>query len=321
MKKILFLCVVGLVIISATACDTSKKNTDKNLNIETKTETETKTKTETEAEEEKTNTETQTPSAPLVTEEIPSFTYTDLSQLLYAKSNLNIRDLPTITGNKIGYIEQGQSVTITAKCNETNWYTISYDGKKGFVSNEFLTNIKPEVTQPATPVQQPPVELTSAFEAHDTGDAELNAICDAILLPIIQKGMTERDKAYAVYKWVTGHVKYRGISDTSSWIAGSKIALSLPRNGNCFAFYCASRGLLTRLGFENVEATSYGKGHYWNMVKVDGSWWHFDTTSGWATERFLWTSKQINEYQYYDYSTNGENIVYNWNPEGCPQTP
>ena len=31
MKKILFLCVVGLVIISATACDTSKKNTDKNL--------------------------------------------------------------------------------------------------------------------------------------------------------------------------------------------------------------------------------------------------------------------------------------------------
>ena len=116
MKKILFLCVVGLVIISATACDTSKKNT-----------------------------ETQTPSAPLVTEEIPSFTYTDLSQLLYAKSNLNIRDLPTITGNKIGYIEQGQSVTITAKCNETNWYTISYDGKKGFVSNEFLTNIKTRI--------------------------------------------------------------------------------------------------------------------------------------------------------------------------------
>lgn len=321
MNKKLLLFVVGLMMISITACDTIKKNNDKDLNIETETKTEIETKTETEAEEEKTDTETQTPSAPLATEEIPSFTYTALSQLLYATSNLNVRDLPAIKGNKIGYIGKGQSVTITAKCNETNWYTIAYEGKTGFVSNEFLSDSKQESTQPVTPAQQPPVESSKAFEVYDTGDNELNAICDAILLPIIQRGMTEREQTYAIYKWVTGHVKYRGISDTSSWVAGAKIALSLPRNGNCFAFYCASRGLLTRLGFENVEATSYEKGHYWNMIKVDGSWWHFDTTSGWATERFLWTSKQINEYQYYDYSTNGENIVYNWNPEGCPQTP
>ncbi len=315
MKKIALICSVVFLAIVVTAC-TSTKNKTQNI-------PEKSTKVETVKDQKEESKETNT--IPPKVEEKPQYTYAEIAQTMYTISTLNVRDLPVIDGNKIATIEKGEAVTVTAQCNETKWYAISYNnGNKGYVSNEFLSMTKPVVVQavtPTPPAPQPSNSSENAYEPHDTGDAQLNAICDAILTPIIQKNMTERQKAYAVYKWVTGHVKYRGISDTSSWINGAKIALSLPRNGNCFAFYCASRGLLTRLGFENVEATSYGKGHYWNMVKVDGYWWHFDTTSGWATERFLWTSKQINEYQYYDYSTNGENIVYNWNPEGCPQTP
>lgn len=318
MKKVTLIYLVSFLVILATACTTTSNQTKNNPDKPSKVEA-------TKGEEKDTTDQSgnrDTAVTPPKAEEEPKYSYTELSLTMYTTSNLNVRDLPLLEGNKIDTIEKGQPVTVSAQCNETKWYSISYsNGKKGYVSNEFLSKTKPVVVQATNPVLQPSSKSGMAYEPHDTGDAQLNAICDGILTPIIQKGMTEREKAYAVYKWVTGHVKYRGISDTSSWIKGAKIALSLPRNGNCFAFYCASRGLLTRLGFENVEASSYGKGHYWNMVKVDGYWWHFDTTSGWATERFLWTSKQINEYQYYDYSTNGENIVYNWNPEGCPQTP
>ncbi|MBP7319429.1 MAG: SH3 domain-containing protein [Lachnospiraceae bacterium] len=312
MKKIAFIYLVAFLAIAATACTSTNNKTQNKTEKSTKVEA-----AKDQKEESKENTVT-----PPKVEEKPQYTYTENAQTMYTISNLNVRDLPVKEGNKVATIEMGEAVTVTAQCNETQWYAISYNnGKLGYVSNEFLSKTKPVIVQAVTPVPQPSNSSGKAYEPHDTGDAQLNAICDEILTPIIQKEMTERQKAYAVYTWVTGHVKYRGISDTSSWIKGAKTALSLPRNGNCFAFYCASRGLLTRLGFENVEASSYGKGHYWNMVKVDGNWWHFDTTSGWATERFLWTSKQINEYQYYDYSTNGENIVYNWNPEGCPQTP
>lgn len=152
----------------------------------------------------------------------------------------------------------------------------------------------------------------------DTGDSELNSMCDEILVEILNIDMTEREQAYAIYQWVNQNVKYRGISDTSDWIEGAKYALTY-KKGNCYAFYAASRGLLTRAGFENVEATEYEFTHYWNIVKVDGVWRHFDTTTGWGTERFLWTGTQILEYSYYSEGY-GRDIIYEWNPEGCPNT-
>ena len=152
----------------------------------------------------------------------------------------------------------------------------------------------------------------------DLGDSKLNNMCDEILLTILKNDMDERQKAYAIYVWVCDHVRYRGNTAIIDWKEAAKGALS-NRKGNCYAFYTASRALLARAGFETGEAVSYGFTHYWNLVKVDGQWRHFDTTSGWGTERFLWTGTQIDEYVYYN-SNLGTNITYNWNPNGCPDT-
>lgn len=152
----------------------------------------------------------------------------------------------------------------------------------------------------------------------DLGDSKLNSMCDEILLSILNNDMTEREKAYAIYTWVCGHVRYRGSTAITDWKESAKTILST-RKGNCYAFYVSSRALLARAGFETDMATSYGLGHYWNLVKVDGQWRHFDTTSGWGTERFLWTGTQINEYSYYN-SGLGTSLTYEWNPEGCPDT-
>lgn len=152
----------------------------------------------------------------------------------------------------------------------------------------------------------------------DLGDVELNNMCDDILVTILNVDMTDREKAYAIYTWVCDHVRYRGSSTITDWKEDAKGALAT-RKGNCYAFYVSSRALLARAGFETEQATSYTFDHYWNLVKVDGIWRHFDTTPGWGTERFLWTGTQIREYVYYNPEL-GRNITYEWNPEGCPDT-
>lgn len=46
----------------------------------------------------------------------------------------------------------------------------------------------------------------------------LYAKVDPILDDITKDGMTQREIAYEIYKWVKSHVGYTGSSDKSSWI-------------------------------------------------------------------------------------------------------
>ena len=80
-------------------------------------------------------TETEVPAA-----EEPSspYSYTELSQTMYAQSTVNVRDLPEQSGAKLGSLSTNQEVTVTGQCNETGWYRISYNGGEGFVSNSYL---------------------------------------------------------------------------------------------------------------------------------------------------------------------------------------
>lgn len=71
-------------------------------------------------------------------EEVSPYTYTELNQVMYAQSTVNVRDLPEQSGGKLGGLTTNQEVTVTGQCNETGWYRISYNGSEGFVSNSYL---------------------------------------------------------------------------------------------------------------------------------------------------------------------------------------
>lgn len=98
---------------------------------------------------EKKTVETESPEeAPILTPEpIPEpvavYTYTDMVQTMYAKSTVNVRDLPDTSGNKLGSLAPSQEVAVTGTCNETGWYKIDYNGSIAFVSNEYLVAEKP----------------------------------------------------------------------------------------------------------------------------------------------------------------------------------
>ena len=68
------------------------------------------------------------------------YTYSDLSKTMYAKSTVNVRSLPSTSGNRLGSLSKNQEVAVTGQCNETGWYRISYNSAEGFVSNKYLTD-------------------------------------------------------------------------------------------------------------------------------------------------------------------------------------
>lgn len=126
----------------------SKSETESSATSET-TETEIATEKETEVENEA-QAESEVSSEP----EAPTYTYTDLDKTMYAKSSVNVRDLPSTDGNKLGGLSKAQEVHVTGQCNETNWYRIEYNGAIGYVSNNYLQDSKPAeevATQPNEP--------------------------------------------------------------------------------------------------------------------------------------------------------------------------
>ena len=71
------------------------------------------------------------------------YTYSELSQTMYAKSAVNVRDLPSTDGKKIGSLKASQEITVTGKCDQTGWYRFELNNTTGYVSDKYIVSEKP----------------------------------------------------------------------------------------------------------------------------------------------------------------------------------
>ena len=156
------------------------------------------------------------------------------------------------------------------------------------------------------------------YQTYSTGDSQLDSKCDAILDQILTADMGMNDQLWAVYQWTTKNIRYQGGTPFSDWIQIAKTAID-ERSGNCYAFCCTSKALLTRLGYATQLVERSDQEHYWDLVQVNGNWYHFDTTPGWGAIRFLWTDQQMLDYRY-DYAK-GQYLNYFWDQKNYPATP
>ena len=83
------------------------------------------------------------------------YTYKNLDKVMYAKSTVNVRSLPSTDGDKLGSLSKGKEVKVTGQCNETNWYRIEFEGKVAYVSDSYLVAEKPVETTTAKPTTKP----------------------------------------------------------------------------------------------------------------------------------------------------------------------
>lgn len=105
-----------------------------------------------------------------------------------------------------------------------------------------------------------------------------DAIADGILGRIINAGMSESQKATAIYNWIRSNMRYAVTRSSRDWHQEAYNGFQR-RRGDCYVYYSVANQLLTRAGISTIEVIrSSDNEHYWNLVYVDGNWRHFDTT-------------------------------------------
>ena len=205
MKKSLVAAMFAVMMISLVGCGKASepKTIETTEVVEEVTETEEAVEAATEVEAQDEVADDDVAEKPVVDEEpvaeepASPYSYTELSQTMYAQSTVNVRDLPEQTGAKLGSLSTNQEVTVTGQCNETGWYRISYNGGEGFVSNSYLGSEKVVVksksssaTQsnsqaPAPAESQPAQEAPAAEPEKQPGEVDTsNAVTtDQVLAP------------------------------------------------------------------------------------------------------------------------------------------
>lgn len=117
-------------------------------------------------------------------------------------------------------------------------------------------------------------------QAPPKSEAELQAeaIAANIVGQITNSSMSKPQKANAIYNWVRGSMTY---SHSGPKGDPAEAALYGFRRGygNCYEYYAMSKYLLEAAGMPNIMVTRASDGdHFWNLVNVDGTWYHFDAT-------------------------------------------
>lgn len=146
-----------------TACGSKETTSNETASTETTSVESTETTTETTVAEptvEPAETPTESEAAPTETATTPTveptatpvetttaadagYTYSEISQTMYAKSAVNVRDLPSTDGKKIGSLKASQEIAVTGKCDQTGWYRFNWNNTTGYVSDKYIVSEKP----------------------------------------------------------------------------------------------------------------------------------------------------------------------------------
>lgn len=125
-----------------------------------------------------------------------------------------------------------------------------------------------------------------------------------VIKKVIKKGMTDVEQAMAIYYWVHHNVYFlRGTTPYKGWEKAAYYCLKNKR-GSCYGRACACKVMLDCLEIDNFlicRKKIPGRAiHYWNLVKLNGEWYHCDVqiyinTSRWVFD-FMATDKEINKH-------------------------
>lgn len=130
---------------------------------------------------------------------------------------------------------------------------------------------------------------------------------------IIDDDMTQTEKCRAIYDYIRKNIAYTGTSDKTDSEQEAYRGINT-KGGDSFTYYSVARKLLTMADIDNkgLERANSDTSHYWNLVEIDGIWYHFDTCphyKDYPLDSFLLTDEEVKEYSektngYYDYGTN-----------------
>jgi transglutaminase/protease-like cytokinesis protein 3 len=104
---------------------------------------------------------------------------------------------------------------------------------------------------------------------------ELDNIVNSILSGIIKPGMTQGQKESAIHDYIVDNTKY----DTSDSRSSAYDAI-INHSAVCEGYALAAYKMLNEAGIQTlaISGTANNNNHIWNLVNINGSWYHLDVT-------------------------------------------
>ena len=143
-----------------------------------------------------------------------------------------------------------------------------------------------------------------------------------ILDSITTDDMSDMEVALQITYWVRYNVYYVSYCDDSSWTRAAYDGFT-KRNGNCYTFAMCAKALFDVAGIENMiiirDPYIYNP-HYWNYIKIDGQWYHCDSTPriGWSSYFFMYTTAELKSFWHNGW--NGYNFPEELYPESATES-
>lgn len=200
-------------------------------------------------------------------------------------------DMKVFIGASVSY---KKNVTVTDNCEEG--LTLTVDTSAVNTTAEGVYPVTYTAKDAAGNTTSTTVTLSVVPRVYDIN--EVNALADSVVARIINPEMSERDKITAIYNYLKSHVKYINSSDKGNYVKAAYEGL-VDGKGDCYVFASTTKVLLTRAAITNMDIAKIPTEtmHYWNLVLIDGGWYHLDTTPRKDKPVILiWTDAQLMDY-------------------------
>ncbi len=156
---------------------------------------------------------------------------------------------------------------------EEGTYVITYSAKDeaGNVRRQdALVNIKPSSS------------IEGVTGAGSSWDSQFHNELYKIAEDLVEKlrGADDTETALNIFSWVHSNVSYQSVYEVQTFESAAYDAFT-KHGGDCYGFYACCKVLLDCAGIPNMTVLRYPviyNGHYWNLVKLDGEWYHCDST-------------------------------------------
>ena len=144
------------------------------------------------------------------------------------------------------------------------------------------------------------VNVVPKEESGNITEQQVLDLAKKVLDRITNDSMTDREVAFAIYKWTNKNIGYVGTSDKSSWLKGAHQAFT-KQSGDCYNYFAAAKAMYKVAGIDNIDVvksdTSHSS-HYWSLINLGTGWYHVDCTprKGDGDLFFMVTDAELEKY-------------------------
>ena len=128
----------------------------------------------------------------------------------------------------------------------------------------------PENTTKSKEVTKEDEENSETKTVYDIADKILSKLqCD-----------NDVDTAREIFNWVHSSIYYQTVHGNPTYEEAAYMGFT-KKTGDCYVYFACAKMLLDRARIPNLMVKRYPvvkNGHYWNLVQLNGEWYHCDAT-------------------------------------------